>query len=78
MGSLDWAPGSIDLLWSEGAAYSISFEGALKAWRPFLTHNGYAVISEMSYFTDEVSDVVARYMEKVYLGIRTEAGNADS
>ena len=32
MGKLDWEPGTIDLLWSEGAAYNISFEGALKAW----------------------------------------------
>ena len=26
MGRLHWKPGSIDLLWSEGAAYNISFE----------------------------------------------------
>jgi len=40
MGSLDWELESIDLLWSEGAAYNLTFEGALKAWRPFMAAHG--------------------------------------
>ena len=56
MGSLDWKPETIDLLWSEGAAYNLTFEGALKAWRPLMAANGIAVISEMSYFTSEVPE----------------------
>ena len=47
MGSLDWKPETIDLLWSEGAAYNLTFEGALKAWRPLMAANGIAVISEI-------------------------------
>ena len=31
MGSLDWKPETIDLLWSEGAVYNLTFEGALKS-----------------------------------------------
>ncbi|MBT8115458.1 MAG: class I SAM-dependent methyltransferase [Arenicella sp.] len=77
MGKLDWQPGSIDLLWSEGAAYNISFEGALKAWRPFLAANGVAVISEMNYFSNKVPDVVAQYMKHAYPGIKTESENND-
>ena len=52
MGSLDWKPGTIDLLWSEGAAYVLTFEGALKAWRPLMAANGIAVISEDIHQTD--------------------------
>lgn len=75
MGSLDWEPESIDLLWSEGAAYSITFEGALVAWRPLLVANGIAVISEMSYFSSDVPESVANYMKNAYPGIKTESQN---
>ena len=77
MGNLDWEPGSIDLLWSEGAAYNISFEGALKAWRPFMAYNGTAVISEMNYFSKEVPESLKRFIQNAYPGIKTESENAD-
>ena len=77
MGNLDWMPGTIDLLWSEGAAYNISFEGALKAWRPLMASNGIVVISEMNYFTSEVPEAVKKLMQNVYPAIKTELENAD-
>jgi cyclopropane fatty-acyl-phospholipid synthase-like methyltransferase len=77
MGSLDWEPGTIDLLWSEGAAYNITFEGALKAWRPFMAENGIAVISEMNYFSGNVPEIVAEYWNNAYPGIKTETKNVD-
>jgi len=72
MGSLNWKPGSIDLLWSEGTAYNITFEGALETWRPLMAENGIAVISEMNYFTDDVPEIVAKFMKNAYPGIKTE------
>ena len=77
MGKLDLEPGTIDLLWSEGAAYNITFEGALKAWRPFMASNGIAVISEMNYFTNEIPDAVRGFMQNVYPAIKTEQENTD-
>lgn len=77
MGNLNWEPESIDLLWSEGAAYNITFEGALKAWRPLMASNGIAVISEMNYFTSDVPEAVAAYMQNIYPGIKIEPENAD-
>jgi len=77
MGNLDWEPGTIDLLWSEGAAYNITFEGALKAWRPLMASNGIAVISEMNYFTSEVPEPVKIFMQNAYPAIKTEPENAD-
>ena len=76
MGSLDWEPESIDLLWSEGAAYNLTFEGALKAWRPLMAANGIAVISEMNYFTSEVPEPVRVYMQIAYPTIGIESENA--
>ena len=77
MGSLDWEPESIDLLWSEGAAYNITFEGALKAWRPLMATNGIAVISEMNYFTSEVPEPLLIYMQNAYPAIKTEPENSE-
>lgn len=77
MGNLNWKLETIDLLWSEGAAYIITFEGALKAWRPFMAKNGVAVISEMNYFSNDVPEVVTQYMKNIYPGIKTESKNVD-
>ncbi len=77
MGNLDWNPGSIHLLWSEGAAYNITFEGALKAWRPLMATGGIAVISEMSYFSDDPPAAVVEAMKQLYPGIRTESENME-
>ena len=77
MGSLDWKSETIDLLWSEGAAYNLTFEGALKAWRPLMAANGIAVISEMSYFTSEVPESVRVYWQNAYPTIGTESENSD-
>ena len=77
MGKLSWEPGSIDLLWSEGAAYNITFEGALKAWRPLMAANGIAVVSEMNYFNSDVPEPVKMYMQKAYPAIKTEQENAE-
>ncbi len=77
MGNLDWESGTIDLLWSEGAAYNITFGGALKAWRPLMAFNGIAVISEMNYFTSDVPEPAKIFMQNAYPAIKTEPENAD-
>lgn len=76
MAKLDWSASSVDLLWSEGAAYNLGFEQALKIWRPLLSKKGMAVISEMSWFTDDVPPAVA-YWQNAYPMMGTEAENID-
>src|SRR5580765_3325392 len=44
----------IDLLWSEGAAYSIGFSSALAIWRSAVAAGGLAVISELSWLKEQV------------------------
>jgi len=77
MGSLDWEPGTIDLLWSEGAAYNLTFAGALRAWRPLMAANGIAVVSEMNYFTGDVPEPVRVCLQNAYPTIGTESVNSD-
>ena len=72
---LPLAPGSVDLLWSEGAAYNLTFAGALEKWRPLLAPRGVAGISELSWFTDDIPDEPRRYWEAAYPAMADEATN---
>ena len=47
MADLPFAEGSFDLLWSEGAAYSMGFFAALAAWRRLLVDGGCLAVSEL-------------------------------
>ncbi|MGF1513173.1 MAG: SAM-dependent methyltransferase [Elainellaceae cyanobacterium] len=75
MAILDWSAGSVDLLWSEGAAYNLGFEQALKAWRSLLASSGIAVISELSWFTDDAPEPAIAYWQNAYPAMGTEAEN---
>ncbi|MEN8151971.1 MAG: methyltransferase domain-containing protein [Planctomycetota bacterium] len=66
MGALDWEPGSLDLLWSEGAAYVLTFAGALEAWRPLLADGGIAVISEITWLSDDPPKEAAEFWGEGY------------
>ncbi|MCU0547160.1 MAG: class I SAM-dependent methyltransferase [Oscillatoriaceae cyanobacterium Prado104] len=77
MAKLDRSVGSVDLLWSEGAAYNLGFEQALKIWRSLLAKSGIAVISEMSWFTDDVPEPASAYWQNAYPMMGTEAENID-
>jgi ubiquinone/menaquinone biosynthesis C-methylase UbiE len=75
MGSLDWPAGSVDLIWSEGAAYNLGFERALAAWRPLLSPRGVAVLSELSWFTDTPPATAQRFWATAYPTMGSEAEN---
>jgi SAM-dependent methyltransferase len=75
MGALDWPPASLDLIWSEGAAYNLGFERALTLWRPLLAPGGLAVISELSWFSDRRPAPVLEYWQAAYPLMGSEAEN---
>ena len=75
MGALDFPAGSFDLLWSEGAAYNLTFAGALKAWRPLLEVGGLAVISEMSWFSNNAPTEAKTFWQAAYPAMADEATN---
>lgn len=78
MGALDWPDGSIDLLWSEGAAYNLTFRGALERWRRLLARDGIAAISEMSWFSDARPEPAAAFWAREYPAMASEAENCKS
>ena len=49
MRQLDFAPGSFDLVWSEGAIYVIGFEAGLREWRPLLAPGGHLAVTEVCW-----------------------------
>jgi len=50
---------SIDLLWSEGAAYNIGFANALALWAPAIAPDGFAVVSELSWLREPETAPIA-------------------
>ena len=53
MNKLDYAPGSFDLIWSEGAIYLMGFENGIFKWKEFLKPGGWIALSEMTWTADE-------------------------
>jgi serine/threonine-protein kinase HipA len=76
MGALDWPSGSLDLLWSEGAAYNLTFAGALANWRRLLATKGLAVISELSWFCRSPPAAAREFWEAGYPTMASEGENA--
>ena len=75
MGSLDPREHRFALIWSEGAAYSLTFGGALRAWRPLLVPGGVAVVSELSWFGDERPPDAVSYWSQAYPAMAAEQEN---
>jgi hypothetical protein len=69
------APGSLDVIVSEGAAYAIGFSEALRAWRPLVRPGGGLVASECVWFGAERPAAAAAYWSRAYpaMGSTAEA-----
>jgi SAM-dependent methyltransferase len=75
MAELDWPAASLDLIWSKGAAYNLGFERALRLWRPLLADAGIAVVSELSWFSDQVPEPARAYWQAAYPTMGSESEN---
>jgi SAM-dependent methyltransferase len=65
----------IDLLWSEGAAYNIGFANALATWAPALAPGGFAVVSELSWLSEQPPDEVREFFRSGYPDMRSVTHN---
>lgn len=68
------APASLDLIWSEGAAYAVELENALRAWQPLLRPGGLCVLSECEWTSSDRPASVERFWRQAYptMGDRAE------
>lgn len=66
MDALTFAPGSLDVIWAEGAIYNMGFANGLRAWRPFLKPNGLIAVSEITWLSASRPDELTRHWESAY------------
>ncbi|MEM7223679.1 MAG: class I SAM-dependent methyltransferase [Pseudomonadota bacterium] len=66
---------SLDLIWSEGAVFTVGFETALSAFMPLLKPGGIVVVSECAWFQEEVPDELRTFWQRAYPAIATVGSN---
>jgi ubiquinone/menaquinone biosynthesis C-methylase UbiE len=74
MNHLNLPDNSFELVWSEASAYVLGFEKALKAWKKLLKPNGYMVVTECCWTSDNPSKEVSDFWSEEYPGMLTVAG----
>jgi SAM-dependent methyltransferase len=73
MDALPFEPGSLDLIWSEGAIYNIGFAAGLAAWRPFLRPGGMLAVSEITWLAPDPPEEIRQHWHGEYSEIATAA-----
>jgi SAM-dependent methyltransferase len=71
MDQLPFQPGTLDLIWSEGAIYNVGFERGVNEWRSYLKRGGYLAVTEASWFTDERPAEINDFWNEAYPEIDT-------
>ncbi|MBR1369553.1 hypothetical protein RJ53_08660 [Methanocalculus chunghsingensis] len=74
-GSMDSLPckkSSVDLIWSEGAIYTMGFSAGLTAWRPLLKEGGHLVVSEICWHRSDPPEELRRFWEEDCPGIGSD------
>jgi len=74
MTALPFADGAFDVLWSEGAIYSMGFEAGVTSWRRLLKPGGVLAVTELTWFTAERPAALTAHWEREY----PEVGTASS
>lgn len=71
MTALPFEQGQFDLIWSEGSAYIMGIKQALKSWKPFLKHDGYLVISDLIWLTNNPDTEAIEFWQQNYPDMAT-------
>jgi SAM-dependent methyltransferase len=71
MTALPFDDDAFDVLWSEGAIYSMGFEAGVTAWRRFLKPGGVLAVSELSWFTATRPAALTAHWEREYPEVGT-------
>ena len=77
MCNLEFADGSFDVVWCEGAIFVIGFEKGLREWRRLLAPKGYVVVSELAWLQQDVPDEAEEYIKHEYPAIKTLKENIE-
>ena len=74
MRQLDFASGSFDLIWCEGAIYNVGFEAGLLDWRQLLRRNGHVALTEVCWRKPGPPAECAAFWNREYPAIRDTSG----
>lgn len=66
MDNLPFRDEELDVMWSEGAIYTIGFETGLAAWRRYLKPGGLMVVSEITWITDSRPAELQTHWDREY------------
>ncbi len=75
MEELEEPPGSVDLIWIEGAIYIVGFAEGLRLWRRLLRDDGLLVASEATRLTDDPPAEARAFWHEEYPAVTTVDGN---
>jgi SAM-dependent methyltransferase len=75
MDAMDFAPGSFDIIWSEGAIYILGFERGLEVCRPLLKPGGFLVVSHITWFTADPAPELAHFWRAEQVEMHTAEEN---
>ena len=70
MRRLDFADGSFDLIWCEGAIYNVGVETGLRDWRRLLGRGGHAALTEVCWRKPNPPAECAAFWNREYPAIR--------
>jgi serine/threonine-protein kinase HipA len=73
--ALDLPDAAFDLVWSEGALYSVGFDRALRALHRLLRAGACLVATELTWLTDDPPPEARRFWSEAYPAIRTREAN---
>ncbi|MFH1874778.1 MAG: class I SAM-dependent methyltransferase [Pseudomonadota bacterium] len=71
MADLSFSNEKFDLIWSESSIYNIGFENGLRYWKDYIRDNGYLVVSEAIWLTDNPSKEIKNWWNEQYPEIQT-------
>ncbi len=66
MANLPFEAEQFDVIWSEGAIYSIGFSTGIAEWKAFLKPAGVLVVTEITWLTPEVPEALRSHWEGEY------------
>jgi SAM-dependent methyltransferase len=70
MAALDFELETFDLIWSEGAAYIMGFDNALRSWKPLLKPSGWLAVTEAAWTRPDPPADLRQFWESEYPAIK--------
>lgn len=77
MNNLDFAPGSFDVIWSEGAIFIIGFEAGLRAWKRYLKPGGFVAVTDAAWIKPDPPPELRDFWESEYPEMQTTQANLE-